>query len=133
MPYVPGSSPGAPTIYIIIMNKLILLLSAVLMCSCSVTQPVWEGTKEVVGTGVGTGEDLVVSIWSGGKDVVGAGVNAVEGVVEGAYGLVTNPFTSDGGATRERRMQHATTDEERAEMRERRAERRRSSDTSEDS
>ena len=71
------------------------LIVAALLCSCSVTQPVWEGTKEGVNTVVGTGEELVVSVWTGGKDVVGAGVNTVEGVVEGAYGIVTGPFTSE--------------------------------------
>ena len=77
------------------MKQLILILVATFLCSRSVTQPVWEGTKEGTNTVVSTGEDLVVSVWTGGKDLVGAGVGAVEGAVEGAYDFVTAPFTSE--------------------------------------
>lgn len=114
------------------MNKSLSFLCAVLMCGCSVTQPVWEGTKDITNTVVSTSEDLVVSVWTGGKDVVGAGVDVVEGVVEDTYDLVTGPFTSKNGETRERSMSHIISDEERTEMRARRAEHRRSSTTSED-
>ena len=109
------------------MKNLYLLLFAVFLCSCSVTQPVWEGTKDGVNTVVGAGEDVVASVWNGGKDVVGSVVGAGEGAVTGAYDLVTGPFTSDEGENHQRRMQNTTTDEERAEMRARRADRRESS------
>ena len=92
----------------LIMTKtFICLLLAALMCSCSVTQPVWDGTKEGVGTVVGTGEDLVVSVWGGGKDIVGSVVGAGEGAVIGAYDLVTGPFTDNEEDMRARRAQRA--------------------------
>ena len=77
------------------MKQLSLILVAAFLCSCSVTQPVWDGTKEGVNTVVDTGEDLVVSVWTGGRDLVGNGVYAVEGAVVGTYDFVTGPFTSE--------------------------------------
>ena len=84
------------------------------MCSCSVAQPVWDGTKNGVNTVVETGEsvvhtvwydgvhggingagDVVSSVWLGSKNLVGDGVGAVEGAVNGAYDFVTDPFSSD--------------------------------------
>jgi|19_taG_2_1085344.scaffolds.fasta_scaffold36972_2 hypothetical protein len=77
------------------MNKLLLLLGAMLMCSCSVTQPAWEGTKKGVSTVIGTGETAVSTIWNGGKELVGTGIETVEGVVTGAADVATDPFTED--------------------------------------
>lgn len=97
------------------MNKTISFLMLVAcLASCTVAQPVWEGTKEGVGTVVSTGEavvstvwqdgvhgvlggaeSLTSSVWNGTKDVVGSAVGAGEGAVNGAYDFVTGPFTSN--------------------------------------
>ena len=45
------------------MNKLLLLLAVACLGSCSVAQPVWDGTKNVVGTVVETTEDGVVWVY----------------------------------------------------------------------
>ena len=96
------------------MNKLLLIIAAACFCSCSIAQPVWDGTKDGVNTVVETGEalaytvwydgvhvgivggeQLVTSVWTGGKNLIGDGVGVVEGAVIGAYGYVTDPFVSD--------------------------------------
>ena len=63
--------------------------------SCSVVAPAWEGVEDGTSTVVETGEEVIVDVYTGAKDLIIGGVDAVEGVVEGGYNLVTDPFTSD--------------------------------------
>ena len=65
------------------------------LISCSVVGPAWDGVKDGTNTVVTTGEDVVTSVYQGGKGLIGDGVGAVEGVVEGGYNLVTDPFVGE--------------------------------------
>ena len=98
------------------MNKLLLTLGAMLLCSCSIAEPAWEGTKQGTNAVIGTGEDVVswvwqegvyglvtgtegvaTSEWGGAKDLTNIGVVTAEDTVYAAYDFVTGPFTSDEG------------------------------------
>ena len=91
-----------------------MIIVATFLCSCSVAQPVWDGTKDGVNSVVETGESLVTTVWyegvhsglvgteeivtagwKGTKNVIGSVVGAGEGAVNGAYDFVTDPFASD--------------------------------------
>jgi phage-related protein len=68
------------------------IIVAALLCSCSVTQPAWDGVESAVDSAVTTTENVVVDVYQGAKSLVTGSVDTVEGVVEGGYTTVTEPF-----------------------------------------
>ena len=65
------------------------------LVSCTAIQPAWEGVKGVTDTAVTTTENVVTDVYQGAKSAIVTGVEAVEGTVEGAYDVVTDPFTGE--------------------------------------
>ena len=94
--------------------KLISLILIAALCSCSVVEPAWEGTKQGVNTVVDTGEELVsvvwtegvygivtgtetltTTVWNGGRDVFSGAIGTGENIVWGTYDFVTDPFSRE--------------------------------------
>ena len=94
--------------------KLISLICLAALCSCTVVQPAWEGTKQGASTVVETGENVVTwvwqegvhglldgtegvttSVWGGSKSLFNTGIVAAEDTVYAAYDFVTDPFTGE--------------------------------------
>lgn len=65
------------------------------LVSCTAIQPAWDGAKKITGTVAETVEGTVTGIYTGAKSTVVLGVEAAEGVMEGTYELVTDPFRGE--------------------------------------
>ena len=98
------------------MNTLSFVVGCLMLGSCTVAQPAWDGAtgmvsdvntgfKSVVSTGwdfaviatsegVTATENAVGSVWGTGENLLSGTANMVEGAVANSYDFVTSPFSS---------------------------------------
>ena len=98
------------------MNTLSFVVGCLMLGSCTVAQPAWDGatgmvsdvntgvksvvstgwgyTKDVASEGVTATENVVGAVWGTGENLLLGTANMVEGAVANSYDFVTSPFSS---------------------------------------